>query len=122
MASSLIHLTKKRRHQTKKCWRLLKAVHFGYGEPMEKDDIKSDKAASRDGMLPDAVSPDTVRLNAEAGQSTKSRADIEAERRRDRAAAKLRENLSRRKQQVRARRAGQADETDGLPAAKMDES
>ncbi|MGO4566512.1 hypothetical protein AB4Z52_15865 [Rhizobium sp. 2YAF20] len=73
-------------------------------------------------MPPDAASPDTVRLNAEAGQTIKSRADIEAERRRDRAAAKLRENLSRRKQQVRARRAGQADETDGLPAAKMDES
>ncbi|MGV1862382.1 hypothetical protein [Rhizobium rhizogenes] len=56
----------------------------------------------------------------------------EADRRRERAAQKLRENLGRRKQQVRARRAGQADETDGLPAAntapeksaaaKMDES
>ncbi|WFS00180.1 hypothetical protein [Rhizobium tumorigenes] len=45
----------------------------------------------------------------------------EADRRRARAAAKLKENLSRRKQQVRARRAGEADETDGLPAAKMDE-
>ena len=41
----------------------------------------------------------------------------EADRRRERAAQKLRENLGRRKQQVRARRAGQADETDGLPAA-----
>ncbi|WFU01222.1 hypothetical protein QA648_13860 [Rhizobium sp. CB3171] len=58
--------------------------------------------------------------------------NLEAERRRERAAQKLRENLARRKQQVRARRAGQADETDGLPAAnssdakdaaaKMDES
>lgn len=56
----------------------------------------------------------------------------QADRRRERAAQKLRENLGRRKQQVRARRAGQADETDGLPAAntapekdsaaKMDES
>ncbi|MGO4437101.1 hypothetical protein [Rhizobium sp. RAF56] len=45
-----------------------------------------------------------------------------AEERRLRAAEKLRDNLLRRKQQVRARRAGQADETDGLPAAKMDES
>jgi hypothetical protein len=44
----------------------------------------------------------------------------ESDRRRARAAAKLKENLSRRKQQVRARRAGEADETDGLPAAKMD--
>jgi len=42
----------------------------------------------------------------------------ESDRRRARAAAKLKENLSRRKQQVRARRAGEADETDGLPAAK----
>lgn len=46
----------------------------------------------------------------------------EAELRRERAAAKLRENLQRRKQQARARRAGEADETVGLPAAKKDES
>lgn len=38
--------------------------------------------------------------------------------RQERAAAKLRENLLRRKNQARARRAGDADETDGLPAAK----
>ena len=45
----------------------------------------------------------------------------EAERK-ARAAQKLRENLSRRKHQARARRAGEADETNGLPAAKTDES
>lgn len=45
-----------------------------------------------------------------------------AEIHRERAAAKLRENLQRRKQQARARRAGAADETTGLPAAKKDES
>ncbi|MCX8996021.1 hypothetical protein NOF55_02780 [Rhizobiaceae bacterium BDR2-2] len=45
-----------------------------------------------------------------------------AELHRERAAAKLRENLQRRKQQARARRAGEADETVGLPAAKKDES
>ncbi len=45
----------------------------------------------------------------------------EAERK-ARAAKKLRENLARRKQQARARRAGEADETNGLPAAKTDES
>ena len=45
----------------------------------------------------------------------------EAERK-ARAAQKLRENLARRKQQARARRAGEADETNGLPAAKTDES
>ena len=39
-----------------------------------------------------------------------------------RAAAKLRENLQRRKQQARARRAGEEDSTIGLPAAKTDES
>lgn len=42
--------------------------------------------------------------------------------RKARAAAKLRENLMRRKGQMRARRAGEADETQGLPAAKSDES
>jgi len=50
----------------------------------------------------------------------------EAERR-AKASAKLRENLMRRKGQARARRAGEADETQGLPAsqssaAKSDES
>lgn len=46
----------------------------------------------------------------------------ETELRKARAAQKLRENLMRRKQQARARRAGEADLTDGLPAAKTDES
>lgn len=40
------------------------------------------------------------------------------QRRRDRAAAKLRENLARRKQQSRARRAGEAEDGVGLPAAQ----
>lgn len=39
--------------------------------------------------------------------------------RKARAAQKLKENLLRRKQQSRARRAGDADEGIGLPAAKM---
>ncbi|PLK71586.1 hypothetical protein C0V73_05565 [Rhizobium sp. TH135] len=39
------------------------------------------------------------------------------QRRRERAAAKLRENLARRKQQSRARRAGEAEDGVGLPAA-----
>ena len=46
----------------------------------------------------------------------------EAEARRQRLAKTLRDNLQRRKQQARARRAGDADETSGLPAAKSDES
>ncbi|MFC3162998.1 hypothetical protein [Ciceribacter thiooxidans] len=41
-----------------------------------------------------------------------------ADERKARAAEKLKENLRRRKQQLRARRAGAADETEGLPAAK----
>lgn len=40
------------------------------------------------------------------------------QRRRERAAAKLRENLARRKQQTRARRAGEAEDGVGLPAAQ----
>jgi ribosome recycling factor len=44
------------------------------------------------------------------------------EARRERLAKNLRDNLQRRKQQMRARRAGAADETSGLPAAKSDES
>ncbi|MAY62171.1 MAG: hypothetical protein CML29_08155 [Rhizobiales bacterium] len=39
------------------------------------------------------------------------------EARERRLAEQLRANLQRRKAQVRARRAGEADETDGLPAA-----
>ncbi|MFT4183627.1 MAG: hypothetical protein QM636_17105 [Rhizobium sp.] len=54
----------------------------------------------------------------EAEEGVAGRQVTEADRRRERAAQKLRENLARRKQQVRARRAGQADETDGLPAAE----
>ena len=46
----------------------------------------------------------------------------EAELRAERLAKTLRENLQRRKQQARARRAGDADEAIGLPAAKKDES
>ena len=42
--------------------------------------------------------------------------------RKARLARALRDNLARRKQQARARRAGDADETEGLPAAKKDES
>ncbi len=53
---------------------------------------------------------------------TGGRGRTEAELRAERLARTLRENLQRRKQQARARRAGDADETTGLPAAKKDES
>lgn len=44
----------------------------------------------------------------------------EAERRKMRQAQKLRENLQRRKQQLRSRRSGNADEAEGLPGAALD--
>jgi len=72
-----------------------------------------------------ANSANPVHMNdkTETGQKSRKEAiEAQAKLRRERAAEKLRENLGRRKQQVRARRSGQADETDGLPAAKMDES
>ncbi len=59
---------------------------------------------------------------AGAADGRKTEAEIREEKRRVRAAATLRENLLRRKSQARARRSGAADETDGLPAAKKDES
>ena len=57
--------------------------------------------------------------NASGGAGTQK---TEAERRAERLAKTLRDNLARRKQQARARRAGAADEATGLPAAKRDES
>ena len=72
-----------------------------------------------------ANSANSICMNdkTETGQKSRKEAiEAQAKLRRERAAEKLRENLSRRKQQVRARRSGQADETNGLPAAKMDES
>ncbi len=48
----------------------------------------------------------------------KTEAERQAERRAERLAEQLRANLQRRKAQVRARREGRADETDGLPAAR----
>ncbi|WP_245458874.1 MULTISPECIES: hypothetical protein [unclassified Rhizobium] len=74
-----------------------------------------DGQALRGGSAPSEVSD-------EAAEPVGGKQITEADRRRERAAQKLRENLSRRKQQVRARRAGQADETDGLPAAKAGDS
>ena len=54
--------------------------------------------------------------------AAKAQAEARAQERKTRAADKLRENLLRRKSQARARRAGEADEAVGLPAAKKDES
>lgn len=79
-------------------------------------------------MTENRQNPGIARPAAEAGgeeavsfpaavDKRKAAVEAAAERRKTRAAEKLRENLLRRKQQSRARRAGQADETDGLPAA-----
>jgi hypothetical protein len=106
----------------KKCVGLLKSWDFGYGKRMGVDKTKNgDEAISQGGLTA-----------GEVGEGMVAAPVTQADRRRERAAQKLRENLGRRKQQVRARRAGQADETDGLPAAntapeetaaaKMDES
>jgi hypothetical protein len=96
----------------KKCVGLLTLKVFRYEEDMGADKTKIDEGqALQGGSAPSGAS-------GEAGEPVSGRQVTEADRRRERAAQKLRENLSRRKQQVRARRAGQADETDGLPAAK----
>jgi hypothetical protein len=92
----------------KKCVGLLTGGVFRYDEEMGADKTKIDDGKVLQGGL----------TAGEAGEPAGGKQITEADRRRERAALKLRENLSRRKQQVRARRAGQADETDGLPAAK----
>jgi hypothetical protein len=72
------------------------------------------------------VKPESAKLEPAKPEPGKLEPGHEAERqaeaRRERAAKTLRDNLMRRKQQGRARRAGAADETSGLPAAKTDES
>ena len=59
---------------------------------------------------------------AARGKRGRNAAAVREAERKAKAAAKLRENLMRRKTQARARRAGAADEAQGLPAAKTDES
>ena len=67
---------------------------------------------------------DLARREGMDGKDDTKRGKIrtEAELRAERLARTLRDNLQRRKQQARARRAGAADEATGLPAAKKDES
>jgi hypothetical protein len=83
---------------------------------LKSPDLRYQGAMNEDEHIDEAKSV----VTAEAGAALKpAKPDLsESDRRRARAAAKLKENLSRRKQQVRARRAGEADDTDGLPAAK----
>jgi hypothetical protein len=56
------------------------------------------------------------------GDRARKEAQAREAQRKSKAAAKLRENLMRRKTQARARRAGEEDSSEGLPAAKTDES
>jgi hypothetical protein len=58
----------------------------------------------------------TERAERSGGKPKLSAAE---EQRRLRVAVKLRENLARRKQQARARRAGEAEDGEGLPAANL---
>ena len=65
--------------------------------------------------------PDALRAEGETRQK-KKKDTTEADLKKARLARNLRDNLQRRKQQMRARRAGGPDEASGLPAAKTDES
>ncbi|MGH6809707.1 MAG: hypothetical protein ACREEJ_23095 [Ensifer adhaerens] len=77
---------------------------------MQTDDKKSAEGK------PSVAEPE----NATAKRKQKD--TTEQDLRKARLAKTLRDNLQRRKQQMRARRSGAADETIGLPAAKTDES
>ena len=86
------------------------------------DPTRGETGAALDGT-DSASSASAAYLKEERRRAAKDKQRAaEEEVRKERASAKLRENLSRRKQQLRARRAGDADETTGLPAAKTDES
>ena len=60
----------------------------------------------------------TEKISPES-ETTQRKAEVErqAAKRAERSAEQLRANLQRRKAQVRARREGRADETEGLPAS-----
>ena len=75
-------------------------------------------------MVSDDEPHDSQAGDLQQGRGDRARraAELREAERKAKAAAKLRENLMRRKTQARARRAGDADETQGLPAAKTDES
>ncbi|MBD9486114.1 hypothetical protein GFB56_05400 [Ensifer sp. T173] len=78
--------------------------------PMQTDDKKSAKGE---------VSPQEQQATA---PTRKKKDTTESDLRKARLAKTLRDNLQRRKQQMRARRSGAPDEAIGLPAAKTDES
>ncbi len=59
-------------------------------------------------------------MTGETHNNRKTEAQRQAERKAQRLAEQLRANLQRRKAQHRARREGEADETDGLPVVTDD--
>ncbi|HEV7308870.1 hypothetical protein [Ensifer sp.] len=65
--------------------------------------------------------PDGLQADGKA-RKEKKKDTTEADLKKARLARNLRDNLMRRKQQMRARRSGAADEVSGLPAAKTDDS
>ncbi|SOC45329.1 hypothetical protein SAMN05892877_1158 [Rhizobium subbaraonis] len=89
---------------------LLRAVVSRYRWGMEDDE--------KTGVGKPAAAANGTGAKARESEAVRARAD----ERKARLSKTLRDNLARRKQQARARRAGAADDTDGLPAAKSDES
>ncbi len=86
---------------------------------MQNDDPTNEKQGGENG----AHQADRRQDRRLAGKAVAAEAvEARAQERKDRAAKALRDNLLRRKQQVRARRSGAADEAFGLPAVKKDES
>ncbi len=75
-------------------------------------------------MANDEETPDSQGegITESRGDRARKHAAAREAQQKERAAAKLRENLMRRKTQARARRAGEAEQGQGLPAAKTDES
>jgi hypothetical protein len=88
---------------------------------MTKDsEISHDQPAGGQQQADDGASARITRGQKPDQRGAGNAAQARADERKARAAQKLRENLARRKLQSRARRAGDADETNGLPAAKSD--
>ena len=91
---------------------LPKTLVLRYGMGMQTDDDEGGKAVPP---------PDERQADGKVRQK-KIKDTTEADLKKARLARNLRDNLMRRKQQMRARRSGAADDVSGLPAAKTDES
>ena len=103
--------------------RLLKPAVFGYADAMTKDnEISRDAPVSGEPLSEESAEMRITRDKKPDQRGAGDAAQARADERKARAAQKLRENLARRKLQSRARRAGDADETNGLPAARIETS